>query len=77
MKQEIIMKKQKDKKGKMDLNEITVIKLTKRTREKLKEFKYNERESYESIINKMIDKIKDKEDILLFQIGKAKKEKLI
>lgn len=71
------MKKQKDKKGKMDLNEITVIKLTKRTREKLKEFKYNERESYESIINKMIDKIKDKEDILLFQIGKAKKEKLI
>jgi len=70
------MKKNKKQRA-IDLNKITVIKVTRRTRERLKEFKYNERESYDAVINKMMEKIKEDKDILLFKIGKEKKEKLL
>lgn len=62
---------------KLNLNKITVIKLKISTREALKKLKYNERESYDSIIQKMIKKIKDKDEIVLFEIGKSKKEKIL
>lgn len=70
------MKKNKKQRA-IDLNKITVIKVTRRTRERLKEFKYNERESYDAVINKMMEKITEDKDILLFKIGKEKKEKLL
>lgn len=64
------------KKKNIDNNRITVIKVKVSTREALRKLKYNEKEAYDSIIQKMIKKIKDKEDIVLFQIGKSKKEEL-